>query len=86
MGDSEHRRTLRNGDESNAFLVHAKRTGHLPIWKNYSIKASDIHRHLRLIMESALISTTANFNTSPGSHDLVWPIAKVISKAIGQVN
>ena len=83
--ETEHRRALRNGDESNAFVVHARRTGHLPIWKNHTIEASNIPRQRRLIVESTLISTRGNFNTSPGSHDLVWPIAKVISKAIGQV-
>ena len=84
--EAEHRRALRNGDESNAFVVHAARTGHLPAWRNHSIQASGIPRHRRLVLESALIATRANLNTSPGSHDLAWPVAKVISKAIGQVN
>ena len=83
--ETEHRRALRNGDESNAFVIHATRTGHLPAWKNHCIKTSGIPRQRRLIIESALIATSANFNTSPGSHDLAWPVAKVISKAIGQV-
>ena len=81
--ESEHRRAIRNHDESNAFVIHAARTGHLPSWKNHSIRACNIPRQRRLIVESALIATSANFNTSPGSHDLVWPVAKVIAEAIG---
>ena len=79
--EAEHRRDIRNHNESNAFVVHAGKTGHLPSWKDHTIKASGIPKQRRLIIESALIATTENLNTSPGFHDLARPVAKVIATA-----
>ena len=79
--EAEHRRDLRNHNESNAFVIHADKTGHLPSWKDHTIKASGIPKQRRLIIESALIATTKNINTATGFHDLARPIAEVIAAA-----
>ena len=79
--EAEHRRDLRNHNQSNAFVIHADKTGHLPSWKNHTIKASGIPKQRRLIIESALIATTKNINTATGFHDLARPIAEVIAAA-----
>ena len=80
--ESEHRRAIRNHNESNAFVQHADKTGHLPSWNQHTIMASNIPRHRRLILESSFIATIPNFNLSPGAHDLAWPIAQAIASQV----
>ena len=82
---NEHRRAILKNNESNSFVIHADRTGHVPSWDNHTIIASGIPRDRRLIIESAMIATSATINQSPGFHDLAPPIAEVIARATSEV-
>ena len=75
----QHRGAIRRHDPRSAFVVHVDAVGHLPNWSQASIFKQGLAPRQRKIVEAALIQTTSNFNTSPGSHELSKVIAHLIA-------
>ena len=75
----QHRASLRRHDTRSAFVVHADTDGHLPNWSQASIIKQGLAPRQRKMAEAALIQTTNNINTSPGSHELSKVIAHLIA-------
>ena len=63
---TEHKADTRHHRTSNALVIHAEQTDHLPSWS----EASVIHRNLseleRRAVETACITVEENVNTSSG--------------------
>lgn len=63
----EHIRDMNNNRLTNAMVLHANRTGHLPRWDQATTLHSGISRHHRKALEAAVISTQQTTNTRPGN-------------------
>ena len=63
----EHQRDLTNMCMTNALVVHADKTGHLPSWSSAQIIFKTKGKEERKALESAKIATSLTTNTKPGN-------------------
>ena len=63
----EHKADFRHHRLSNAMVVHSEKEGHLPRWKDATILHQGLAKSKRRAMEAAIIATSINNNTRPGS-------------------
>ena len=75
---SEHKADFRHHRLSNAMVVHSEKEGHLPRWKDATIVHQGLTKAKRRALEAAIISTSPNINTRPGSLRL----AKVTAQSL----
>ena len=78
----EHKADLRHNRTSNALVIHAERTDHLPKWAGASVIHSGLSKIERRAIEAAYITTEENINTSSGFFRLANPVAKRILRSI----
>ena len=78
----EHQADLRHHRVSNALVVHAERTDHLPDWKGATVLHNNLSRTERRAVEAAYITTEENINTSSGFFRLANPAAQRILSSI----
>ena len=62
----EHKRDLRNDMDHSAFVVHARKTSHLPDWDGATTLASCKTKGNRKATEAAYIATNDTINTRVG--------------------
>ena len=75
---NEHKADFRYHRLSNAMVVHSEKEGHLPRWKDATILHQGLTKSKRRAMEAAIIATSLNNNTRPGSLRL----SKVTAQAL----
>ena len=75
---NEHKADFRHHRLSNAMVVQSEKEGHLPRWKDATILHQGITRSKRRALEAAIIATSPNNNTRPGSLRL----AKVTAQSL----
>ena len=78
----EHKADLRHHRLSNAMVIHAERTDHLPDWASASVIHTDFSKFERRAVEAAYIAVEDNINTSPGFFRLATPVAHRIINSI----
>ena len=78
----EHQADLRHHRLSNALVVHAEQTDHLPNWDEASALHTGFSNLERRAIEAAYIATQDNLNTSSGFFRLATPAAQHILKTI----
>ena len=76
----EHKRDLRNHQESNAIVQHVDDEGHLPNWSGMSNLCVGLNKQNRQAAEAAFISTMSNFNGNSGKVKLSRYTAQLILK------
>ena len=76
----EHKRDLRNHQESNAIVQHVDDAGHLPNWSAMSNLCVGLNKRNRQAVEAAFISTISNFNGNSGKVKLSKHTAQLILK------
>ena len=59
-------------------VVHSEKEGHLPRWKDALIVHQGITKAKRKALESAVIATSPNINSKPGSLRLAKVIARFL--------
>ena len=62
----EHKRDLRNDMDHSAFVIHARKTNHLPDWDGATTLASCKTKGNRKATEAAYIATNDTINTRVG--------------------
>ena len=67
---AEHRRDVRGHVLSNAIVVHADKSGHLPRWEQAEILEKGMKKNIRRALEAAHIKTKRTYNTRPGFYTL----------------
>ena len=75
----QHRGSLRRHDMRSALVVHVDTEGHLPNLSQASITKQGLAPRQRKMVEAAMIQSTNNYNTSPGSHELAKVVAHLIA-------
>ena len=78
---TEHKADFRYHRLSNAMVVHSEKEGHLPRWKDATIIQQGLSKAKRKAMEAAVIATSPNHNSQPGSLRL----AKVTAQSLVSV-
>ena len=73
---NEHKNDFRHHRLSNAMVVHSEKEGHLPRWKDATIIHQGLTKSKRKAMEAAIIATSPNINTKPGSLRLAKAVAQ----------
>ena len=64
---SEHKRDMKSYNLSNALVVHADQTGHLPRWEHAEILEKGKTKGIRKALEAAHIKTRDTLNIRGGS-------------------
>ena len=80
----EHKADLRHHRTSNALVIHAEHTDHLPNWAEASALHSGHSKLERRAIEAAYITAEENMNTSSGFFRLAKPAAKFILKCVNK--
>ena len=78
----EHKADVRHHRISNALVIHAERSDHLPDWGGAGVLHSSIDKTARRAIEAAYITVEDNINTSAGFFRLAKPVAHRIIKSI----
>ena len=78
----EHRADVRHHRTSNALVIHAEHSGHLPNWGGAGVLHSNLEKSERRAIEAAYITVEENINTSAGFFRLAKPVAHRIIKSI----
>lgn len=78
----EHKADMRHHRTSNALVIHAESTDHLPNWAGATVMHSGHDKMKRRAIEAAYITMGDNINTSSGFFRLAKPVAKRILKSI----
>ena len=78
----EHRADFRHHRISNALVIHAERTDHLPNWAGATVLHSNLSKMERRAIESAYITAEENVNTSSGFFRIANPVAHRILNSI----
>ena len=77
----EHKADLRHHRVSNALVIHAERTDHLPNWAGATAMHTGLTKIQRRAVEEAYITVEENINTSSGFFRLANPVAQRIMKS-----
>ena len=72
---NEHKADFRYHRTTNAMVVHSLKDGHLPRWKDATILHQGLAKTKRKAIEAAIIATSINNNSRPGSLRLANAIA-----------
>ena len=78
----EHKADLRHHRVSNAMVIHAERTDHLPNWTGAAVMHTNFSKLERRAVEAAYITVEENVNTSSGFFRLANPVAHRIINSI----
>ena len=78
----EHKADMRHHRTSNALVIHAERTDHLPNWSEASVLHKNFSKLSRRAVEAAYITVEKNVNTSSGFFRLANPVAHRILNSI----
>ena len=76
----EHKRDLRNHQETNAIVQHVDKEGHLPNWAAMTNLCVGLNKRDRQAMEAAYISTISNYNGNSGKVKLSKYTSQLILK------
>ena len=77
---SEHKRDVKYANENNAIFLHYKDFNHTANWQNSKVIFKSNNYKKRRLLESALINTFPNMNTSHGSFQLNPVINNILIK------
>jgi hypothetical protein len=79
---TEHKRDVRYGVETNALFCHLRDQHHRINWDSSKIIHPSTNFFTRRVVESALISSTTNFNLKPGDAQVDPAFTHLINKAL----